>query len=182
MNHNTIIIKPLANELLSDMNKANQPFEIIGKLKPTFADGKWSYTEELLEHPYMKSYPNDDCDYTVYIDNPDKAVFLAYSNAECVGQIILRKEWNLYAFVEDICVSQAVRGQGIGSALIQNAVDWAKKSGVNGLSLETQDNNLIACRFYAKCGFEIGAVNTMLYKNFEKPWSDEVAVLWYLRF
>ena len=65
---------------------------------------------------------------------------------------------------------------------MQSAVLWAKKAELCGLALETQDNNLLACRFYAKCGFVIGAVNTMLYKNFEKPWSDESAVFWYMKF
>lgn len=167
---------------LSDMNKANQPFEIIGKIKPSFVNGKWSYTEELYERSYWKSYPNDDCDYSAYIENADKAVFLAYSDVECIGQIVLRRDWNMYAFIEDICVCRYARGQGVGSALIQKAIEWAKESKLCGLALETQDNNVLACRFYAKCGFEIGAVNTMFYKNFEKPWSDEIALFWYFKF
>ena len=44
---------------LTDINKANQPFEIIGKIKPTFAGEKWTYTEEIYEHPYIKEYPSD---------------------------------------------------------------------------------------------------------------------------
>lgn len=32
---------------------------------------------------------------------------------------------------------------------------------------ETQDVNLAACRFYSKSGFKIGAVDTMLYANFD---------------
>ena len=66
-----------------------------------------------------------------------------------------------------------------GKALIQKAMEWAKNSNLQGLALETQDNNLLACRFYVKCGFVIGAVNTMLYKNFD---NEEFAVFWYLRF
>ncbi len=54
---------------------------------------------------------------------------------------------------------------------------WKKKhKNLHGLMLETQDNNLIACKFYHNCGFKIGSVDTMLYANFEK------AVFWYLRF
>ncbi|MFC2450626.1 MAG: topoisomerase DNA-binding C4 zinc finger domain-containing protein, partial [Flavobacteriaceae bacterium] len=45
---------------------------------------------------------------------------------------------------------------------------------------ETQDNNLIACKFYHNCGFKIGSVDTMLYANFENNF--EKAVFWYLRF
>lgn len=164
---------------LKDMNKANQPFEIIGKISPTFDDGIWKYTEELYDQPYMKAYPDDTWDYAAYINNPDKAIFLAYSDTECIGQIVLKRDWNQYAFIEDICVAKSTRGKGVGTALVQKAVQWAKSSGLKGLALETQDNNLLACRFYAKCGFMIGAVNTMLYRNFD---NNEFAVFWYLCF
>lgn len=161
-----------------DINKANRPFEIIGKINPTFYDGKWTYTEELYENPYVKEYPSD-FDRNSYIDNPEKAVFFAYLDMECAGQIVLKKDWNKYAFIEDLCVARSVRGQGIGTSLIQTAIKWVKESDLKGLALETQDNNLLACRFYAKCGFVIGSVNTMLYKNFN---NDEFAVFWYLKF
>ena len=162
-----------------DINKANQPFVIIGKIKPVFDSENWSYTEEIYEQSYTKEYPCDFFDYTTYIDNPNKIIFLAYSDAECVGQIVLKRDWNNYAFIEDICVAKSARGQGIGTDLIQKAKEWAKNSNLQGLALETQDNNLVACRFYAKCGFVIGAVNTMLYRNFD---NEEYAVFWYLRF
>ena len=167
---------------MTDINKANAPFEVIGKIKPSYVNDEWIYTEEIYSYSYIKSYPNDDIDYSVYIDNSDKAIFFAYHDKVCIGQIILRRDWNKYAFIEDICVSEMFRGQGVGSELIQSAVLWAKQAGLCGLALETQDNNLLACRFYAKCGFVIGAVNNMLYKNFEKPWSDECAIFWYMRF
>ena len=175
-------IVKLNSNMLKDMNKLNEPFEIIGKLKPTFVNDEWTYTEEIYSQSYLHSYPDEDNDYSSYINNPDKAVFLAYSDEECVGQIVLRKDWNKYAFVEDICVSRAGRGQGIGTDLMQKAIEWAKEKELDGVALETQDNNLLACRFYAKCGFGIGAVNTMLYKNFAKPFSDAIAIFWYLKF
>ncbi len=163
----------------TDINKANQPFEVIGKIKPVFINGIWTYSEEIYEQSNMKVYPDDTWDYTTYINNPDKTIFLAYSDARCVGQIILKRDWNRYAFIEDICVAKSERGQGIGTGLIQKAIEWAEHSNLKGLALETQDNNLLACRFYAKCGFVIGAVNTMLYQNFH---NDEFAVFWYLLF
>ncbi|MCC9885191.1 hypothetical protein HK151_10775, partial [Streptococcus agalactiae] len=49
----------------------------------------------------------------------------------------------------------------------------------HGLMLETQDNNLIACKFYHNCGFKICSVDTMLYANGEHNF--EKAVFWYLR-
>ena len=164
---------------LADINKANQPFDIIGRIKPVFADGSWTYTEEIYGQSYRKEYPGASCGYTDYIDNLDKTVYFAYSGAECIGQIILRRDWNEYVLIEDICVAESARGQGVGTCLIQKAAEWGKCSALKGLALETQDNNLLAYRFYAKCGFVIGAVNTMLYRNFE---SREYAVFWYLLF
>lgn len=164
---------------IADINKANQPFEIIGRINPSYINGIWTYKEEIYDHSHMKAYPDSTWDYDAYINNPDKAIFFAYSDTECIGQIILKSDWNGYAFVEDICVAKSVRGQGIGTDLIAKAIEWAKSYNLKGLALETQDNNLLACRFYAKCGFVIGAVNTMLYKNFD---NDEAAVFWYLIF
>ncbi len=63
----------------------------------------------------MKVYPDDTWDYATYINNPDKTIFLAYSDAGCVGQIVLKRDWNRYAFIEDICVAKSERGQGIGT-------------------------------------------------------------------
>ncbi len=167
---------------LSDVNRANEPFWVIGRIVPELKDGLWTWTEEISSEPWEKQYPSDDCDYSEYIGNPDKIVYLAYADERCIGQIVLRRDWNGYAFIEDICVSRTARGQGVGTALIQKAIDWAKSAGLNGLALETQDNNVLACRFYAKCCFSIGGVNTVFYKNFRKPYCDETAIFWYMRF
>ena len=48
------------------------------------------------------------------------------------------------------------------------------------MKLETQDVNVLACRFYDKLGFQIGAVDTMLYANFDN--ADEKAIFWYIKF
>lgn len=47
-------IKKIDHHNLSDINKPNQPFEIIGKIKPIFSDGIWTYTEELYDRPIRK--------------------------------------------------------------------------------------------------------------------------------
>ena len=177
------MIKEMTTENLKDINKTNQPFKIIGKIVPVFSEGAWSYSEILFEKEYEKTYPNDEEeseDYEEYIGNPDKTVFFYYDGADCVGQVILRKNWNKYALIEDISVAKSHRTDGIGSKLMLKAIQWAKSNGLFGLVLETQDTNLLACRFYEKHGFQIGAVDTMLYANFDN--ADEKAVFWYKKF
>jgi streptothricin acetyltransferase len=165
---------------LKDINKPNQSFEIIGKIIPVFSDGVWSYSEYLYDKPAEKTYPADEEHWEEYINNPDKIIFFYYDNDDCVGQVRLRKNWNKYGYIEDIVVSKSHRKHGIGLKLIQKAIEWAKEKGFSGLMLETQDNNLLACRFYNKLGFQIGAVDTMLYANFNN--ADENAVFWYMKF
>lgn len=165
---------------LKDMNKPNEPFTVTGKIIPKFENDIWTFTELFYKDPYLKKYTNDEENYSEYIDNAEKAVYFYYQNDECVGQVRLRKNWNKYAFIEDIAVCGNFRGHGIGSALINKSIEWAKKNNLGGLMLETQDNNLLACKFYCKCGFRIGAVDTMLYANSE--YHDEKAVFWYLKF
>jgi hypothetical protein len=49
------------------------------------------------------------------------------------------------------------------------------------MMLETQDNNVLGCRLYASCGFELRGFDTHLYKGLD-PSSDEIALYWYLIF
>lgn len=65
-------------------------------------------------------------DYASYIDNPEKTVFFAYIDEQLTGQIILRKNWNGFAYVEDIAVDSRFRRQGIGRRLMNRAGVWAK--------------------------------------------------------
>lgn len=175
-----LTIVPLSRETLKDLNRANQPLKVTGRLKPSLRDGKWTWEEELFPHPYLKKYENDSEDFFAgHLDRPDKAVYLAYAGEECAGQLVLREDWNGYAFIEDICVAQSRRGQGIGTALIRKAREWAQSRKLSGLALETQDTNLLACRFYQRQGFQIGGVNTLFYRNFHNP---ETAIFWYLLF
>ena len=174
------MIEEISFFTLRDINRPNQPFTVIGRLCPALKDGKWAFAEVLLDEPYKKSYLPEEQDYEAYIGNPAQTVFFDYENGECVGQLRIRKNWNRYAFIEDIAVAQGHRGKGIGSALVQKAIEWAKQKELCGLMLETQDVNLLACRFYHKKGFEIGAVDTMLYANFDNR--QELAVFWYLKF
>lgn len=176
------MIVELTKDRIADINKANQPFSVIGKIIPHYENGQWTYTEELLPESKEKCYFENDKDWNLYVECSDKTIFLNYEDGRCVGQIILRRAWNHFACIEDISVAATFRGRGVGTALMNRAVEWAREQKLAGLALETQDNNLLACRFYAKFGMEIGAVNTMLYKNEPKPCCDEIAIFWYLKF
>lgn len=172
-------IIPMSWEQLNDINRPNQPFTIFGRLVPEFRNGKWTWTEEIYDAPYEMHFPEEKLDYSQYIGNSDKIVFMAYADKECAGQIRLRRYWNRYCYIDDIEVGGKHRRKGIGRGLIDAAAQWAKAGGMKGIMLEAQDVNLSACRFYARYGFALGGVDTMLYGNF--PNKDEKALFWYMR-
>lgn len=119
-------ILPLNRERIQDANPTNEPFAMIGRLVPTYAEGKWRWTEELLAVPREKVYEDEARDWTEYIAKPDKAIFLCYLNGQCAGRIVLHEAWNRYAFIEDLDVKRAFRRQGVGTALMERAKRWAR--------------------------------------------------------
>ena len=174
------MIVQMTHKNICDINKVNEPFEIIGKIIPKYENNIWTYTEEIYSEPREKQYQNDVEDYESYINNKHKIIFFFYDKNICIGQIKMHKNWGLYAFIDEIFVSRNSRGKGVGHALIDQAIEWAKQNQLMGLMLETQDNNLWSCRFYSKCGLKIGGVDDMLYANFPNI-SNEKAIYWYLK-
>jgi Acetyltransferases len=164
----------------SDYNASNEGFLVSGRIVPKYEHDQWTYTEEKWSESYMKQYEDEDID-SAYIEDKDKAVFLYYVNHRSVGQIKLCANWNGYALIEDISVSGNWRNKGIGTKLLEKAVQWAKQNNLAGLMLETQDVNVPACRFYARNNFIIGGVDRMLYSNLPAA-KNEIAIFWYYKF
>ncbi len=175
-----IVIREADRETIHCLKIGGSSFEVKSKLVLTVENGRITYTVQDVP-PYTKQYGSEEVEPESYINDPDKGVFFAWLGDKVIGQIRLRRFWNGYAYIDDISVEPDYRGEGIGRALIEHAIAWAKEKGFPGLMLETQDNNVAACRLYARCGFELRGFDTHLYKA-QDPSSDEVALYWYLVF
>ena len=55
-------------------------------------------------------------------------------------------------YIDDLCVDQNKRGLGIGKALYDYVVRFAKDNGCHNLTLNVWSCNKAALRFYEKCG------------------------------
>ena len=159
--------------------RPEEPFEIIGRLMPVYDGQEWTLSEELTDTPREKTYPNDSYRSKEYIGKPSKAAFLAMLDGTCVGSLRVRKKWNDNAFIEDLAVDRAHRGRGVGTMLMDTAAAWCRENGLRVVSLETQDWNLLACRFYLKYGFSLGGIDQFLY-NAYAPQRGETALYFYL--
>lgn len=175
-----LIIKEIDNDSISDVGKSNESIIINSQLVLRGDNNKINYYITGIT-PYEKEYSKPDIDYSTYVNNPDKMIYLAYCEGEIAGQLILRKNWNKCAYIEDIAVRSKFRRIGIGRELVERARNWAKHKSLSCIMLETQNNNASACLFYRSCGFVLGGFDTCLYKGMGSA-TREVALFWYLFF
>ena len=57
------------------------------------------------------------------------------------------------AMIEDVIVDESARGQGIGEALVQRAIELAKEKGVGTIALTSSPFREAANKLYVRMGF-----------------------------
>lgn len=174
-----IIIEKINNDNVSVVNQFENWFIVDSRLSLNFTGKVIDYTVEQIPG-FKKVYTEEDyeLDYNEYIDKEDKIVYLAYINYQIVGQIVLRKNWNNYAYIEDIRVDSNFRKLGIGKTLLEAAKRWTIEKRLPGIMISTKNDNVAACRFYEDNGFTIGGFDFNLYKGIDKK-NSEFAIYWY---
>jgi streptothricin acetyltransferase len=172
-----IQIKRLDQEKHTEIDRCDNSFWVENKLSIDVIDDRITYSL-VPAHGFEKHYLPEQSDYSDYLNNPDKAIYLAYADEQLAGQIILRKNWNGYAYIEDITVDKRFRRLGIGRQLMLQAVEWTKTLGLPGIMLETSNVNVDACKFYEHFGFKLGGFDRFLYQA-ALPDTEEVALFWY---
>ena len=145
-------------------------------------------TEQSVDPPYFK-------DYDALGDSPPTwerrwdiskwGIFVARDNGEPVGGVVVAWRTPGMHMLEgrddlvvlwDLRVKAERQRHGIGQQLVRQAASWATQRNCQVMKIETQNNNVPACRFYSACGCRLGGVHSGAYA--ELP--DEVMLLWYL--
>ncbi len=94
-----------------------------------------------------------------YIKNvavdPHAVHYVAWQGDEIVGDANLSSMPRRMSHRAElgIAVRKTAWGQGIGTALLQKVVDYAKANGVEIINLEVRSDNVRAIRLYEKFGF-----------------------------
>lgn len=92
--------------------------------------------------------------------------FGAFDGDSLVGWLIAEyREWNNSFYIENILISENLRGQAIGKQLIKMASREARNLRCRIVELETQNTNYSAIKFYQRAGFNFTGMNTKLYKD-----------------
>jgi RimJ/RimL family protein N-acetyltransferase len=89
--------------------------------------------------------------------HPDAALFIAETDEGIVGRLSLTRDPHPSSqHVADIglMVAHGHRRRGVGKALLEAAVEWARSSGVSKLELHVFPHNEAAIKLYESFGFE----------------------------
>src|SRR5262245_40697027 len=116
-----IAIKEFSAHNRHDLNRCDAGFTVDSILLLHVESDIPTYTIVSIP-PYRKHYPRSQIDLEEYIAQLEKGIFFAYSDGLLAGQIILHKNWNGFAYIDEIAVDVAFRRHGIGRALIQHAI------------------------------------------------------------
>lgn len=100
--------------------------------------------------------------------HPDAAVYVAEDDGAIVGRLSVARDPHAASrHVGDLglMVAASHRRQGIGAALLEQAVAWARDAGVNKLELHVFPWNEPAIRLYERFGFEREGVRRGHYRR-----------------
>ena len=105
----------------------------------------------------------NEADLTALLADPQRPILIADVEGKvggyafCILQVtrdnpVLCDRKVLY--IDDICVDEAIRGQGIATALYNRVVDFAGELGCHAVTLNVWCGNDGAMKFYEKCGMK----------------------------
>ena len=76
--------------------------------------------------------------------------------------------------ITNVAVRKELQGQGIGEALMRQAMNLCRNNGVRTMSLEVRTGNKTAQNLYRKLGFEPGGIR----KNYYSDDHEDALVMW----
>jgi ribosomal protein S18 acetylase RimI-like enzyme len=96
------------------------------------------------------------------LSNPQTVVLVIRDNKKIIGTGTLI--WNSiltdkFAFLEDVVVDEAYRGQGLGENLTRELIEVGRSVGVRTIALTSRPTRIAANRLYPKLGFNIKQTN-----------------------
>ena len=110
-------------------------------------------TKKYTDAELLALFADDSCPVFVYTDEKDEAVGHAFCILEETKNANnLHDMTSLY--IDDICVDEAHRRQGIATALYEFVRDYAKKLGCYHVTLNVWELNPAAKRFYESMGMK----------------------------
>jgi ribosomal protein S18 acetylase RimI-like enzyme len=100
------------------------------------------------------------------VSSPATQLLVARIDGEVVGAltlVVFRIPSGVRAWIEDVVVDEATRGQGVGEALNREALRLAAEKGAKTVELTSRPSREAANRLYQRLGFEARETNVYRY-------------------
>jgi len=118
-----------------------------------------NYERNLTSH--IKDGDINYYDIESFIKNPDAVVIVAETNGEIIGSgyalIRSNKTYKIpdkYVYLGFMYVKEEHRGKGVNKRIMNELIEWGKKSGHHIFKLDVYSNNSSAINAYQKAGFK----------------------------
>ena len=109
-------------------------------------------------------------DVTTDCEVQPEGVFIAETEGEVVGYITTRLDrFTGIGRIPNLAVDERFRGQGLGSELIQFAIDWMRGQGMSMAKIETLEQNERGQALYPRFGFREVARQIHYVMPLEEP-------------
>jgi ribosomal protein S18 acetylase RimI-like enzyme len=113
----------------------------------------------LLPQLSRSAQPLDRAAVAAVADSPGSTMLVARGDGGLIiGMLTLvmfRIPTGLRAIIEDVVTDDAARGQGVGTALTNEAIRIAQAAGVRTIDLTSRPSRVAAGRLYEKLGFKM---------------------------
>lgn len=87
----------------------------------------------------------------VAVDDEGKVLGHLFCSIRDYKQVAVYKDFKTL-FIDDLCVDETTRGQGVGKALYEFAIGYAREKGCYDVTLNVWEGNKSARAFYEKMG------------------------------
>jgi GNAT superfamily N-acetyltransferase len=160
---------------------------VLALSRPDSGLGGLVLTEAGVETPWVKDYDAEEGEgptrWPGRFDTSNWGLLAAYDGADRVGgAVVAFRSPDVHlldgrddlAALWDLRVRPESRGAGVGAALFAAAEGWVRARGGAALKVETQNVNVRACRFYARMGCALVAIDERAYADHP----DEARLIW----
>ncbi|MEM9951292.1 MAG: GNAT family N-acetyltransferase [Chloroflexota bacterium] len=122
-----------------------------------------------MPHRYRAITPDDPALVQLFankLGDEQETIFIAEINDEAIGYLSLQirdipDHPLVFGYrgghIDQMSVNEAYQGQGVGKALMNHAIEFAKSQNVGRMTLGVVAFNQRAIRFYESFGFEFGS-------------------------
>ena len=135
-------------------------FDALGRLGAMLMRMHYAFDKQRFLEPHPGVERGYGSFLESFIDSADNSVFVADENGSVIGYVYAALEpmsWKELrgpaGFIHDIAVTEASRRAGVGTKLMQAAIDWLRERGAPRVILWTAAPNEAAHALFRELGF-----------------------------